>query len=126
MFLTEFVNLECEPITIDYTRKHRYTPDFLIPGTNIFVELKGAFEKDEPGKYEAITEQGGFAFLFFSSVVVQKLRGKNLAKMVRAFYTKNGSSITTKKAFLSTALLKTSLLALKRAKRSQRSSSVTK
>lgn len=64
MFETHLVNLEYEPLTIDYTRKHRYTPDSIIPGTNILVELKGAFEKDEPGKYEPVTEQGGFAFLF--------------------------------------------------------------
>lgn len=60
MFEEYLVNLECKPLTIDCTRKHRYTPDSIIPGTNILVELKGAFEKDE-----AVTEQGGRISLYF-------------------------------------------------------------
>lgn len=64
MFNTHLEKLDYEPISIDYVRKHKYTPDSVVPGTNLLIELKGAFEKDEPGKYQAIHEQSGYAFLF--------------------------------------------------------------
>lgn len=120
MFETHLVNLEYEPLTIDYTRKHRYTPDSIIPGTNLLVELKGAFEKDEPGKYESITEQGGFAFLFVFQRRGTEIAWKNPAKMAPDCFMKSGLRTTTKRVSLSIARLKTSLLNLKRAKRSLR------
>lgn len=64
MFNTHLEKLDCEPISIYYVRKHKYTPDSVVPGTNLLIELKGIFEKDEPGKYQDIHEQSGYAFLF--------------------------------------------------------------
>lgn len=64
MFNTHLEKLDYEPISVDYILKHKYTPDSIIPGTNLLVELKGSFEKNEPAKYQAIHEQTGYAFLF--------------------------------------------------------------
>lgn len=116
MFETYLVNLEYEPLTIDYTRKHRYTPDSIIPGTNILVELKGAFEKDEPGKYESVTEQGGFAFLFVFQRRGTKSLGRNRGKSDFGCYMKSELRTITNAACLSTALSKTSLLDFKKSK----------
>lgn len=64
MFMGTLKNLPYEPQKLDYTLHKRYTPDSIIPGTNLLVELKGSFEKNDNGKYEAISKQNDVGFIF--------------------------------------------------------------